>query len=126
MAYVPDRRRPTAERRGARRESVAADNVRAGQAGMLVLADGAAESVVSAYPQALDLVGFGHRFGQRPQWRGLVERGVNGGPSVLKKIVTAWRQLTQDRQSIELVLVTNRAPTPMTSLCPSGTHAPDS
>ncbi|UGQ13555.1 SAVED domain-containing protein [Yinghuangia sp. ASG 101] len=42
----------------------------------------------------------------------LTKPSANGGSSVLKKIATAWRQLTQDGQSIELVLVTNRAPDP--------------
>ncbi|MGW7431367.1 SAVED domain-containing protein [Streptomyces sp. NPDC054861] len=42
----------------------------------------------------------------------LTKPSKDGGPSVLKKIAKAWRQLTVDGDSVELVLVSNRAPDP--------------
>lgn len=42
----------------------------------------------------------------------LTESSKNGGASVLKKIANAWRLLTADGTSAELVLVSNRAPDP--------------
>lgn len=35
-----------------------------------------------------------------------------GGPSILRKIATAWRQLTSAGEPVELAIVTNRAPDP--------------
>jgi hypothetical protein len=40
----------------------------------------------------------------------LTKRSPSGGPSILRKIATAYRDLTRDGASVELVLVTNRAP----------------
>lgn len=40
---------------------------------MSVLVDDAADSVVAAYPQALEFVGFGDRFGCPAQWCPLLQ-----------------------------------------------------
>lgn len=42
----------------------------------------------------------------------LTKPSKDGGASVLRKIAKAWRQLTADGNSAELVLVSNRAPDP--------------
>jgi hypothetical protein len=35
-----------------------------------------------------------------------------GGPSILRKIATAWRQLSRQGEPVELAIITNRAPDP--------------
>jgi hypothetical protein len=42
----------------------------------------------------------------------LTTPGANGGPSLLAKLVNAWRHLASDSGEVELSLVTNRAPDP--------------
>jgi hypothetical protein len=39
-----------------------------------------------------------------------------GGPSILRKIAAAWRQLTRTGEPVDLAIVTNRAPDPADSL----------
>ncbi|MCX5215605.1 SAVED domain-containing protein [Kitasatospora sp. NBC_00240] len=46
----------------------------------------------------------------------LTKPSKDGGTSVLKKIALAWRQLTADGDSADLVLATNRAPDPSDEL----------
>ncbi|MEV8099142.1 SAVED domain-containing protein [Kitasatospora sp. NPDC085879] len=48
----------------------------------------------------------------------LTKPSKDGGKSVLKKIALAWRQLTADGDSADLVLATNRAPDPSDELVP--------
>ena len=42
----------------------------------------------------------------------LITPSRTGGPSILRKIATAWRQLTDAGDPVELAIVTNRAPDP--------------
>src|ERR1700678_4244500 len=42
----------------------------------------------------------------------LTKLSRTGGPSILRKITAAWRQLTDAEGQVELAIVTNRAPDP--------------
>jgi len=42
----------------------------------------------------------------------LLAPSSSGGPSILNKIAKAWRQLTAESASVDLALITNRAPDP--------------
>lgn len=55
----------------------------------------------------------------------LLKPSASGGPSILEKIATAWRRLTQDGAPVELSLITNRsldATDPLVSLLDRRSH----
>ncbi|WP_221776756.1 SAVED domain-containing protein [Rhodococcus aetherivorans] len=43
----------------------------------------------------------------------LTEPSKAGGPSILEKVALAWKDLSEGRQAVDLVLMTNRAPDPL-------------